>query len=266
MDWLRPGAYPRRWSDMALDFKLMFGLHGAIMIMFVIGASLTIAIEAAIQGALIAAAFATAIVWRRQQGWHWSGAGWKQVLLAVLGGVLIIVFLGAAIPSAPPTTPQIFPWYMGGLQIGLFNILASLRFARMAEVDFLADCNPGLSVVETAAEALEEPRWRTWARGSYSVAFMAIWLEALAFFYFHGIAVRGGAPSPTRTMTEAITEHGSTVYVTVADWNRDHLLMTLMMLGIPLVLLLGAFLHFVLRVRIYDNASFSGRFSSNTKR
>jgi hypothetical protein len=246
MDWLRPGAYPRRWSDMALDFKLMFGLHGAIMIMFVIGGSLTIAIEAAIQGALIAAAFAIAIVWRGQQGWHWSGVGWKQVLLAVLGGVLIIVFLGA--------------------EIGLFNILVSLRFARMAEVDFLADCNPSLSVADTAAEVLKEPRWRMWARGSYSVAFMAIWLEALAFFYFHGLAVRGGAPSPTRTMTEAITEHGSTIYVTVADWNRDHLLMTLMMVGIPIMLILGAFLQFVLGVRLYDNAPFSGRLNRDTKR
>jgi hypothetical protein len=244
---------------MALDFKLMFGLHGVIMIMFVIGGSLTIAIEAAIQVAVVTIALVVAIWVRRQRSWHWAGVSWKQVLLASLCAVLIILFLGAAIPSAPPTTSQMFPWYMGGLQIGLFNILVTLRLARMAEVDFLADCNPSLSAVETPALKPKEPRWRTWVRGGYGVVFVAIWLEGLAFFYFHGLAVRGGVSSPHGTMTDAIVEHGSTVYVTAADWDRDHLLMITMMVGIPLVLLLGAFLHFVLGVRIYEIPPFSSR-------
>ena len=253
MDWQKSGASPQRWSGMAIDFKVMFVLHGAVMIQFILGGSLNVTTEAAVQSALIAGAFVVAALVRKQGGWRWRGAGVKQYLGALLTLCLTALFLGAATPLAPPTNPQIFPWYMGGLQIGVFNTLLSLRLARMAQNDFLADCDPDPQPVELANRGAMATGWRLWARRAYSVAFLAIWLEMGGFFYFHGVIFRNGATSPNAIMNAAMMEHGHTVYVTAVDLGRDRLLMIIGMVGIPIVVGVGALLHFVLGIRIFGN-------------
>jgi hypothetical protein len=257
MDWWGTENYPRRWSDMAIDYKLMFVLHIAIMIQFALGQSLTIAGEAAVQGGLIAAALAVAIWIRQKSGWRWRGIGIKHGLGAVLICCLVGLFLGAAMPLDLAVTPQMFPWCMGAIQIGLFGMLTKLRIARLSQQDFLADCDPHSQSAELAPPESAQATWRVWARRIYSIAFLAIWLDLLAFFYFHRLTIRDGAAFPDAIMTTAMTDHGDTVYVTAADWARDRLLLLIGTAGIPIILVSGAILQFVFRVPIFPIAAFS---------
>ena len=253
MAWEKSETSPRRWSDMAIDFKLMFALHGAVMIQFIMGGYLSTADQAAIQGTLISLAIILAVLHRRQAGWRWRRAGLKQYLAAALALVLVVLFLGAAVPMAPPTSPHMFPWYMGGAQIGLFNALAALRIARASEVEFQADCDPDQHLEESVAESSPEPDWRLWVRRIYSAVFIAIWLEFLGFFYYHGTTFRGGVATPNAIMNTAMSEHGHTVYVTATDFARDQTLMMVGMVGIFGVVISGVILHFIFRVPVFGN-------------
>ena len=253
MAWGKSETSPRSWSEMAIDFKLMFALHGAVMIQFMFGGSLSIADEAAIQGTLISLAIILAAWHRRQAGWRWRRAGAKQYLSAASALVFVGLFLGAAVPMAPPTSPHMLPWYMAGAQIGLFGALKALRIARGSEAEFQADCDPEQHLEELEDGNSPQPNWRLWARRIYSAAFMVIWLEFLAFLYHHGITFRGGVATPNAVMNTAMSDHGHTVYVTAAEFARDQTLMEIGMIGMFSVVISGLILHFILRVPVFGN-------------
>lgn len=240
--------YPRRWSEMALDFKLMFGLHGAVMIMFAAGRALTIAAEITFDAILIVAAVIIAVRHRQQRGWRWARPGPKQYLLAAGSVGATLLFCAAVLPNFPADNPNVFPWYLALGQIGVFNTLCALRLARLAEQDFAADCGRvGADASPTSVEAAEET-WPRRIRLGYGVLFVAVWLEALAFFYVHGTTLRHGSQIAVEGMDRPITEHGATVYVAAGPWALDHALMIGMMTGIPAVLLLGAVLQYVVGI------------------
>jgi len=81
-----------------------------------------------------------------------------------------------------------------------------------------------------------------------------VWLEFLVFFYYSGVAYRDGSPVPTSTKTEAVTEHGRTLYIANHQkvvWDR---LESSAFAGIPSVIIGGFLLHFLVRGKLYLNA------------
>lgn len=166
--------------------------------------------------------------------------------------MLIVLFLGASIPLASPIGPQMLPWFIAGANLGLFNILGALHLVNQSKEEFLAQC------VETADEEVTvstppEPAWRRILRGAYSVAFLVIWLAGVASFYFFGVGMRDGAPMPTATETEPLTDHGHTVFVTAQAKQLIDLLQTAMFAGIPAIMVAGAILHFVLKIPVFGS-------------
>ena len=238
---------------MALDFKLMFGLHGVAMVMFVVGEALTVQAEAVIQSMVIVAAFVVAIRYRRRRGWRWARAGVGQLPGAIFSVVAVVLMIAAVSPSFSPNSSRFFPWYMALGQIGLFNLLASLKLARLSETDFAADCDAQARSPDSAPQTPSTPGWRVWVRGGYTVVFFTIWCAALGFFYVHGVAMRDGAARPSPSFSHALSEHGRTVFVTDSTWALHQGLMGVMMAGIPAIIVTGLVLQRVFGVPLYAN-------------
>lgn len=79
---------------------------------------------------------------------------------------------------------------------------------------------------------------------------MLVWVCGVASFYFFGTAFKNGSPEPTATQTEP----RKTVYVTPTDKRLVHALQLVSWVGVPVVLIGGAILHFLVGVKLFPNA------------
>lgn len=240
---------PRQWADMSLDYRLMFGLHGVAMVLFFLSRFLKIELELAIMTAAWFGAAAVSVSHRIRSGWRWPGAGPKQLFRALISPVAVGIMFFAAGQNFPASNPAILPWYFAGANIALFWVLASLRIVRFSQLRAKADCGGEPAGEIVRAETI--PRWKTTVRIVYSVAFAAMWLGGMAFFYLDGRAVRESSPVTTADKTWPITEHGATVFISPQDGVLIGLLMTGFMIGVPVVLAAGFFIQFVLKVPVF---------------
>jgi hypothetical protein len=252
--------YPKSWKEMSLDFKLMFGYHGSMMAMMLAGGLLSILHELAIAGAI--ASLSVLISWsnRRKKHWRWPGIKRIDPLYAV-GALSAPVLLYSATPLFPPNNGHIVPWYLAGLGIGLFLVLQSLKVVYPSEAEFASNC----MIIDQYGRRLQteqelspaqapEVNWRRATKAAYTIVFMLLWVCWVASFYFFGAAIRNGSPEPTTTQTEPLEDHGKPVYVTPVENQRVHALQLVSSVGIPLVLISGVILHFVVGVKLFPNA------------
>src|ERR1700752_3198253 len=128
--------YPKTWKEMSLDYRLMFIFHICIMILFVIGAKLTLREEI-----LIAASVASVMILisrRHRKSVHWRRPKirTRDVLFAMGTALGMAFFLYSASPLFPPSNHRFLPWYLAGLGIGSFGILSSLRIVYLSEAEF----------------------------------------------------------------------------------------------------------------------------------
>jgi hypothetical protein len=70
--------YPRKWSKMSLDFKLMFVWQGFMMILFMTGSNFTIRQELSFAAILMAVLFSVSMKNRLLKGWHWQPVESRQ--------------------------------------------------------------------------------------------------------------------------------------------------------------------------------------------
>jgi hypothetical protein len=250
----KAGDYPKQWKDMSLEFKLMFVYHGCMMVLFITGGALTLRQEFEFTVVLVFVLATLSIRHRRSAGWRWQALETKNLLMAVGGIALMGVFLYAATPLFPPSNPRFLPWYLAGFGIGTFNVLQALRLVHPSEAAFLADCHePDSQTVQATPSEPTEPQWRRVVRATYRLLFFLVWLGFLAFFYYSGAAFRDGSPVPTPTQTDAVTQHGKTVYITHAQKILCDRLESSAFVGIPLVLVGGFVLHFLMGVKLFPN-------------
>lgn len=250
----KPGDYPRQWKDMSLEFKLMFVYHGCMMVLFITGGAFTLRQELTFTAALVFVLTSVSIRHRRSAGWRWQGLRTKNLLAAAGGIALMGVFLYAATPLFPPSNPRALPWYLAGFGIATFNVLQALRLVHPSEAAFLADCHePGSQTVQATESEPAEPQWHRVVRAAYGTLFLTVWLGFVAFFYYSGAAFRDGSPVPTPTQTDAVTEHGKTVYITHDQKVFSDRLELFAFAGIPSVLVGSLLLHFVVGVKLYPN-------------
>jgi hypothetical protein len=253
----------RQWKDMSLELKLMFVYHGSMMVLFMTGGALSLRQELVFTAALVIVLTSISIRHRRSAGWRWQGVKSKNLLTAACGVALVGVFLYGATPSFPPSNPRFLPWYLAGFGIGAFGVLQSLRLVQSSEAAFLADCHePNIEPVQgkqtapveqTEPAEASEPQWHRVVRGAYTLAFLAVWIGFIAFFYYSGAVHRDGSPVPTPTQTEPVTEHGKTVYLRHDQKVLREKLQLFAFIGMPSVIVTGPFLHFVLGVKLYAN-------------
>jgi len=248
--------YPRKWSEMSFDFKLMFVWQGSMMILFMTGSNFTIRQELSFAAILMVVLFSASMKNRSSRGWHWQPAESKQFVWATGSLLLTSVFLYAASPQFPPSYPGFFPWYLFGIGIGFMNALSSIGLVRQSESQFSADCQTNAPQVPAVSPTPEpaDPGWQRFLRGAFTVAFVAVWLTGVTFFYLHGKAIHNGSPTPTTTQTDPITEHGGTVYVAHKEKVMDDRLLMVLMIGVPSVMAVGAILHFLVGVKLFPNA------------
>lgn len=234
---------------MSTDFKLMMGFHLCMMVLFIVGGAVGVAAELSIAAAALAIVIVISAWRKRTAGWRWPGVSIKDIAWALVTVVLMCLFAFAATPLASPSSPVLLPWYLAIAGIGVFNTATALRLATLSEAEFLTQC--GESGPAPKSEQPHEERWRGIVRHTYSVVFLVVWLVGVASFYFFGVGMRDGAPSPTPSHTEPLTNHGHTVYVSVAEKDLIDLLQTSMFVGIPVILVAGAVLHFVLKIPVF---------------
>jgi len=243
---------PRRWADMALDYKLVFGLHGVAMVLFVTGGLLNVPLELAIIAVAVSAAAAAAVVVRLRTGWRWSGEKPKDWLLALISPLAAVIMVFVASNEMSSATKIFLPWGFAAANIGLFWMLYRLHILRASKKAFDADCR-GEKLEPPGRPA--EPDWVRIVRVVYSVAFVAVWLEFMAFFYFDTSGLRSGSATMTATKTWALSDHGAIVYVSAAQGATIQWLGTIAFVCMPIAILSGFFLHYVLGVRLFNAPS-----------
>lgn len=246
--------YPRKWKDMSLDFKLMFVYHGCMMFLFISGSRFTTRQELLIAASLVAVLTILSLRHRTAIGWKWKGITTKDLAMAIGVGALLVFFLHSASPQFPASNPSFLPWYLAGFGIGAFNILTTLKLVRSSEAQMRADCSDALAEPkqQPKGESLE-PRWHRIARGIFSCLFLLVWLEGVAFFYYHGKVFSSGSSTPTATQSDPISDHGNTVYITHAQKVQLDRMETMMFTGVPAILVSGLVLHFLVGVKLFPN-------------
>ena len=231
-----------------------------MMVMMMAGVGLSLQQEILITTALVTVLVSISLRHRARVGWHWPGAKGKDVFYAMGTAILVAFFLFSATPLFP-LSPQVLPWYLAGGGIGTFGILSALKIASGTETDFLLHCTvidqygreiPRLC--ELPEPKVVEARWKKMARGVYSGAFLVVWIAGVLSFYTFGVSFKNGSPVPTATQTQELQNHRKTVYVTPAEKQRIDRLQMASWLFIP-VILFGLFLHFIVGVKLYGNAS-----------
>ena len=246
---------------MSLEFKLMFVYHGCMMVLFITGGAFSSRQELVFTGVLLFVLTSISIRHRRSASWQWQGIKPKHFLMAAGGVALMGVFLYAATPLFPPSNPRFLPWYLAGFGIGFFNVMQALRLVHPSEAAFLADCHePSGQIEQVTQTEPADPQWHKVVRGTYSLLFLLVWLGFVAFFYYSGAAFRDGSPVPTPTQTEAVTEHGKTVYITHDQKMFSDKLELFAFVGIPSVIVGGFLLHFLVYIQTYQaQLCFRGR-------
>src|SRR5262249_29142554 len=111
----------------------------------------------AIAAGLLGAAILASALRRLRAGWRWSGVGFKEVALAILVVACTAAVWASAISLFPPPSAHALPWYLAGAGIGLFNLLSVLKFVRLSEAEFLADC-PDADAQQSRADE-EDSGW-----------------------------------------------------------------------------------------------------------
>jgi len=250
---IREQRYPKGWKDMSYDFKLFFAFHICMMILLITGNAIGVVIKLAITVLLAGILLFLSLAHRKKSQWHWPGVTARNVINAIVTIIFGGIFLYAGYPLFSPANPRLLPFYLAALGIIFFNTLFFLKIVCMAEAEFLRSCG-GINIgsKEEVYKSFE-PSWKKTVRICYSILFVIIWLEFMLFFHKFSVAFHNGSPEPTVTQTEKLVNHGKVSYVTPEEKRVIDTLEAFMWIGFPTVFLLGAFLHFVVGVKLVPN-------------
>lgn len=247
---------PQTWSETSFELKGMFAYHIVMMVMMLAGGSLALIEQIAIAAAIVLVIALASVIRRLRHKWRWQGvtpmrAG-NALLTAVLMGYFLFATAGGAMQAFALERPvAIAPWALAVLGIAVFSVLKVLRITHISEKAFQEEC--GEQAGKTKPELPPEPRWKVITQYVFAVAFIAVWLGGVTFFYVHDRTFRSGAPTPTAEQTVAFTNKGVTVYVTPEEKHLVDQLQAFMFIGFPAAIATAFFLQFVLKIRFSTN-------------
>jgi hypothetical protein len=139
-----------------------------------------------------------------------------------------------------------------------YSSIAMLRFKKAAamfdspRVDDMKQWKDS-SVMEEVPAAPMDPPWKRIVRGTYTVAFVMIWIGMMCSFYVFGVAHRDGTSRPDATHTEPLDSHGHIVYIPHSQKALIDSLDKIGLIGIPSIVLSGLALNFFGAVKIFGN-------------
>jgi hypothetical protein len=169
--------------------------------------------------------------------------------MAVLNALMIGYLIGAGTQFSLSRFQALAPWTFAGVGIGVFTVLNRLRIVHRTEAGFRASCGDGVpSALDE--ERVREPAWKRVIGAAFFMFVMLVWLEAVTALWVPASIFSAGSPVPTAEQSVPMTEKGRTVYVSSDDKHLSNLLFDGALLGVPLVIAIGAFLQFVLKVRL----------------
>jgi hypothetical protein len=245
---------PQSWSDMSFEFKGMFLYHISMVVLLLLGGTLLFIQQIFIAVAIAFVIAVASLIRRLRHGWRWQGltplrAG-GAVLTIALMGYFLFAAAGGALQASSFAIDRPFgmgPWVLAGLGIAVFSVLNVLRITHLSEKAFREEC--GEQAAQAKPEPPPEPRWKVITKYAFAVAFLAVWLEGVTFFYVFDRTFRSGSPTPTVERTATLTNHGVAVYVTPAEKRLVDQLETFMFIGIPAAIATGFFLQSVFKIR-----------------
>lgn len=241
-----PKDQPKRWSEYSLDFKLVFAIQIALMGLWIASSTNRFSLreEFAIYGALLACAAAISAWARVKSGWQWPGIGPLNLLKALAAVVFGGLFQFASTPLFPPFDPQALPWYLAGVNIVIFGVLAALNLVKRSRDD----------AKDESAQFSREPSWKPIIRATIAIGFVIVWLSFVGFIYFFGTAYTNGSSHPTALQTVPLDNHGAVRYVTPAEKARFEPLERISMVGIQAILVTVLILDVLLKQNLMIRA------------
>lgn len=254
---LRPSATMTEAEEKSLDFRLLEGFF----LCMVVAVAVHLFFKVGTQGeAIIACAAAVVGIFlsiknRVKHGWRWPGTGIRDVLWAFAVALLLAFFVGAALPGHSPLEPRLFPWCAIGVSWLLFAVLNGLHIVCQSEEEFRLQCGPATKATPVLPAPRPPRTWQSIVTNAFQVYFLLIWIAGVGFFWRFNAVFHHGSPVATAAQTEQLSNHGQIVYISLQDWQQVHLLERVMMLGIPSVFVIGGFLHFVARVKVFSRTA-----------
>jgi cell division protein FtsW (lipid II flippase) len=153
-------------KDISLDLKLMLVFHIFMMFLFMFTPIENPKSQAELAIALALILIVISVVHKLKSNWSWPGLSKTSIPSALFTVIFTFVFLTFAstgmsgkefpnidIENLEPlliesfhtiinaaSNPRFTPWYLGGLGIGLMNILTALNLATRKQSEFKAQC------------------------------------------------------------------------------------------------------------------------------
>jgi hypothetical protein len=252
---------PKNWNDMSMDYRLLSVYLGFVMLLAMGGGDrLSFSGFLILTGLLVVVLIAISRRHRKRNHWQWPGGNARTLTDAAVTFVPIASLLFAATPQFP--VRAVLPCYLVGLGIGAFSVLEVLRIVSMSKAEFWMDCyffDPSGQKIARVSRLPEakppvESTGKKWIHRSFRTLFLLWWIGAVAFFYYDGVTLQHGLPSPTATRTERLDNHGRDVFVTPAEKRRIDEVPLVLAAAIVSLMLSGAVMHFLFGVKVFSGA------------
>ncbi len=186
-------------------------------------------------------------------------------LMSTVGFVYYLGFLymyGSAAPSPARTEPLNqfgYAVYITIVQKEWFTRLRLilvvslvLLIASTVVVQNIMGIRLGAPPSGSRPESEGETPWKTVVRKTYTYGLRTVLFAAAISFCYFIVLTLTGSPTPTALSTEPLWSHGHAVYVRVIHKRLLNLLWMFFAGGIPVLAVLGLFLHFAARAQTFS--------------
>lgn len=251
--WQDEPTVPKTWSEMSFELKGMMLYHVSMIALMLFGRSLAFIDQAFIAGGLALSISIMSAIRRLRHRWHWRGVSGWRVLGVVLMLALIVYFLLTVSLFSLSRLTELGGWTFAAVGLATFMVLHGLRIVHFAEATFQSEC--GDEGLEAPPPPPRLPFWQAAVKWTFFGLFIAVWLWMVTAMYFSRVAFQEGLPAPAGEKVVAVTDKGVTRYVTIYEKQRGDDMLALVPIAFLTVMAFGAFVQFVLKVRVFHTRS-----------
>jgi len=135
----------------------------------------------------------------------------------------------------------------------LFGVLDCLNIVAAAKAVFEEQCGTSAGTLPESKPGPSEPFWKRTVQGVFSICFLAVGVSGVGAFWVHTHAHRNGTIEPAGDHIVPVILSGETRYITQEEDDLETLLRTIMMIGIPAVMVSAAVIHFIVGVKLFPH-------------
>ncbi|MEO0816394.1 MAG: hypothetical protein AAFX86_03710 [Pseudomonadota bacterium] len=234
---------------MSFDYKAMLLLHCSFMVLLMAHGFLPLTALVSILSVLAIGAISASIWNRRRAGWKWRRPNLRGVIGFVGTWALMAIFLFVSIQLVGDNQNLKIVWIFGILNFTVVFSLQNLNTVRVSAAQFAKDCADNESQVPDPNER-KGPFWKRVLHAVYSFLFLSIWLVGMYFFYNQSQMLSSAEDAPPGTPMTEYVDNGEAILVTVSAKALHDQLSAVFFIGMPLIMGIGVFLQFVLKVNV----------------